>query len=638
MATVRELASLPTDLGQIVVNLENFIILTQHMKVIMYLSSIVLLCWLTGHYYNRSARERVVPAGAGSWAQSAGGALGAVPDSSAASDRANSADSSRSQPPSRIISRAGSIDVRSTSAASGEQKQVNEPVLNKTFSNNTANPSTVARSEFVDGKTNNATTTTTASSKQQQLGADRDATRARRAIRAARVFSKVDEERDNNLKTIAWRNSKQQQEPPLGSSKVSSVQVAQSEAINYNQSNELATTVNSNSNNNSISISGPEKGMLVKVNGENGDTEAANSFRKNWFMKVCSNFVRMLSGIRGTISEAGQLDISDNDYRDKQLELLAGKIDNWYNSNESRAIKEENNNSEESGCGVELEAAQQLAATNERGLKSSSNNTEQSNLRLADKSEKTQVDTEQRKVEGSKPELGEQEEEVAVEKRNFRRGTARRSGGEASEQFDALAQLRDTEKSLAINNNSNNAQNAASSEVQKRVSSEKAIESKGTTMKVAESSEGQSKVTSLAASKKEFAGDSSTSELEAEKQAESAKESGPTSREQPEAQQVQPGKAAKEEELDGDGDGDAEEEEEELEVDSKAASRDSNEPTNAQTNHISRRDSVQSNQTIINKSDTSGDESVEASSLVSLKQNKEDKAAAFEQMEMAMAQ
>lgn len=54
-------------------------------------------------------------------------------------------------------------------------------------------------------------------------------------------------------------------------------------------------------------------------------------YKRNWFLKVYTDVVKVLADIKKSISTASQLDISEtNDIHDKQLEMLAGRIDNWY--------------------------------------------------------------------------------------------------------------------------------------------------------------------------------------------------------------------------------------------------------------------------------------------------------------------
>lgn len=223
---VREIVSIPPPLAQIIFNLESFLALSNHLKVVMYLSCLVLLIWLVGHQYKSMSRDRVRPIAA---ACSTSSQLALTEtDREAHDSTANSINSNRSQPPSP----------RGSSGTS-----------------------TVGQLALTD-------------SAGQQTG--------------ARMFSKLDEE----------LRSRQ-------------------------QANAL-----------------PDSALTMKVDrlaSDDGNEQAGvdRSAHKSWLVKVCSNLVRLLAGLRSSINEAGQLDVSENSYQDKQLEMLAGKIDNWYNKSAS---------------------------------------------------------------------------------------------------------------------------------------------------------------------------------------------------------------------------------------------------------------------------------------------------------------
>lgn len=272
----------------------------------MYLTAIVLLCWLTGHYYTKSGilagGPRVTPSGinggdgdqtsrqSGKVADrldSSGGGAGsrekrlsrvALPASGAASDRANSADSNRSQPPSRVSH--GSLD-----AVSNNDELLNGDALGS--NRPTTNNEELDEPELLAGP------------------------RARAAQSQHRIFSKVDEEA--NLRSESWRAKRQ----------------AKFEA---RKQTGAANGRPDGSSSAASSSSASKSGRADTSDARGGEAETKPSGKRNWFMKVCSNFVRMLNGIRSSINDAGQLDVSENDYQDKQLEMLAGKIDSWYQS------------------------------------------------------------------------------------------------------------------------------------------------------------------------------------------------------------------------------------------------------------------------------------------------------------------
>jgi len=365
--TVRETVSIPPKLAQIIVNLESFLALTYHIKVIMYLSAIVLLWWLTGHYYCKTSKqgERVGPAGGpGPGADRAGGLAGglskraeqaadpqqdrqsgggvpgerataAPPDAdrsegapgdqlgqlasagrqvapqtvhdTASSERANSADSNRSLPPSRQASHLGSIDAGTNLSVASDERSVQTTAPPMSPPAEPAGPS--ARGD-VDGDDKallegppppleggqralpgaDGAPLPTGASWTEQGGAGGAVGRPARPF-GARIFSKVDDE------LMASQSGRAEGAPEVG---------------------------------------GPMGGAGGELAAAAGDKEgrvgqtAGGRKRRGWFVNVCSNFVRLLSGLRTTISEAGKLDLGENDYQDKQLEMLAGKIDNWY--------------------------------------------------------------------------------------------------------------------------------------------------------------------------------------------------------------------------------------------------------------------------------------------------------------------
>lgn len=788
---IREMAEIPPELGQLVVNLENFLALTQHMKVIMYLSSIVLLFWLTGHYYNRSSHDRVVPS-AGSWHNSAN-AFGQTNDSIAASERANSADSNRSQPPSRVISQAGSIDINEDRVASAtsttNQKVTLESKRNQVSSfksmSNQQKASYNNRDNLGENDGNatmmssNNETTKSINGPQQQNFDNDQSTRIGR-LRGARFFSKVDEELENSKKKSGTESAKSK--PKLKDQN----QLAQSDSINYPfKGSNLNTNDETNSNESDIvnGITGKETDNMDQLK-ENCTKQKQTN--KSWIMKVCYNVARILSGIRGTISEASQLDIRDNDYHDKQLEMLAGKIDNWYNSSANTAlttadaaaaaveleaaaatkiaeklerradsdgsgsgennltatattttqldVHDQNTNDSGSKCGLKTDTQAKLAVDSgklgDQANKSSSsinsnkaqvNNSESSKkigskskelfkegedkptggevVVLDDKTMEIEVKSEKDiKVEGEdkekkdkekdenneekgedlKLEQGEgveikeaaksqekdekeidgdsdkEEEEVEEgsekETPQSQAGSIRRertikkkTGGEKAKEFEPIngndstpVELIDKESvadsELNLTNSSGTQTQLEKTEFAKTNSKPPLEQPEEFVPRVTESSSQTDLLPATMANGAEsntlqatIAQNLTSSRVDGEKIDDRGGGGGERGRGR---------KGVEEKEASIEKDGEDEGVEEEDESSNRNGTRNG---TCVETNHNNRPDSVQSNRRIVNKSDTSGDESVEAASLVSAKQNKEDKAAAFEQIEMAMA-
>lgn len=373
----REFAVIPPKLGQIVANLESFLALTYHIKVVMYLSGVVLLCWLTCLYYSRSGSsglrsDRVVPGdslagserdnGPGgdgssdglngnghapsSGAETEGGGqlerdmvkanggqvtgggeegerkrVAALPIDSL-SERANSADSNKSQPPSRASrsSVGDGTEDSGGSAGSGKswQKVREEPATQRdaSYSPATAN-----------GKLANDDNGPPLAS--QLMATSVAAGPPPTAQRKSKIFSKLDDE-------LLMRNKRNQ--VGGGGAASGSFACTERESIAKQTGETNATTPSADLDTN-------RRSDLQEANGEQEQgeegtlTRQMKANRRNWFVKGWSNFVRMLSGLRSTISEVGQLDVAENsdDYQDKRLEMLAGKIDSLYNNNTTAA-------------------------------------------------------------------------------------------------------------------------------------------------------------------------------------------------------------------------------------------------------------------------------------------------------------
>lgn len=377
---IRDTVTIPPRLSQIIVNLESFLALTYHIKVIMYLSAIILFCWLTGFYYCRTSQtDRVVPTRQSQSGSGAGGARGSPSaalangrvapsrgqpaegqDASgrqssgaslaggqadqrnattkqqgdtASSERANSADSSRSQPPSRRASQVGSLDVgddnlaaagaRQPTAGGWEQncpQQQREGAVAAEMRTDDVEPAPeVGAHQLAHSKRSaggrlhparQATGAPGAGEDDDEPGKYHGPTESNgQTIGAgARIFSKVDEE----LRRLASGGN---QEKAGANGAHTAMPPPDGHQTELAHADGLAPSATSAQND-------------IARTQRTGTTK--KKARKNWFMNVYSNFVRMLNDLRSTISDASQLDISENDYQDKQLEMLAGKIDNWY--------------------------------------------------------------------------------------------------------------------------------------------------------------------------------------------------------------------------------------------------------------------------------------------------------------------
>lgn len=361
---VREMGSIPPKLARIIINLESFIALSHHIKVIMYLSAIVLLCYLTTHYYGRSARDRIQPTsgggggggGAGRGSQSnfaAGdnqdrgqttnldqrgnnngvavglsGAASAVMGASGVANQVAQSDrqiirQQRNDGDDQVAQLRRKQQEELQQQLKRKQASVNSTErANSADSNRSLPPSRVSRGSLdvdelasVGGK---------ATANEQLSGEPRPEELARKLNDRARVFSKVDELRQP---VAVLSSAAAELESPL--------------------EDEAKTT-----------------GLATRTN-------------KNWFIKVCSNFVRILSGLRSSINDASQLQVQDNndDYQDKQLEMLAGKIDNWYSS-QTGDFSPSQSPAELGPAGSEKASAKAQAP---RKLQASSNNNSEAN-------------------------------------------------------------------------------------------------------------------------------------------------------------------------------------------------------------------------------------------------------------------
>lgn len=745
LVMIREMASIPVDLGQMVVNLENFLVLSQHMKVIMYLSSVVLLFWLTGHYYNRSAHDRVVPSN-GTWRHSTN-APGLTNGGLASSDRANSADSSRSQPPSRIISQAGSTDINeercppsttsvstnqvtSDSLVSQKQKEKvlsskrmlsnQQKALHQQSSKNLGNNNNSSDGGGGNGDDNNTTvlndntqivTTRTiidgksGQQKQQNLSDHNQDVRSSKSLERSRFFSKVDQEFDLKRQRTSGCGRNQTHKQSDG---------FVNQALELSSNEREASLGNDNSNNNNNNNNDRNRDNKPIGESSNGNKsqfvkQTDTQIRKNWFMKVYFNLARILSDIRGTISEASQLDIKDNDYRDKQIEILAGKIDNWYNSgsNTAEASTPEKDNLVVHGNTSGYEGSVNTVHdqnTNDLGLKSSSaveieqydgkivdydscklgvqankaqvNNSEVGSNKISASESKELFkieESEVTKVVGSDEMLKREdrnnktevnvdadvkEEKQEASENNVKKGEEQQGQGEKGDEKG-----RDSQTGSIRRRRTNKKKTFASQEKgpEGGYKSSNGYISTATTPSelagnesVANSSSKPNLINANARSDEKIDDGKIDSDLPRDqfdalkvlpnlKQADLSNAGAvPKSdnqvnlaqnqqaistvhdREDVEELETEVGKGAENDD-----------EEEEEESSKRFGTRDG--ACIETSHHVNRNDSAQSNQRITNKSDTSGDESYERASLISAKQNKEDKAAAFEQIEMAMA-
>lgn len=392
----------------------------------MYLSSVVLLCWLTGYYYCRTSQsDRVVPvrqvrsgsrsnggrggssisaANTGSPDTSqAGGATGNLSSSvngtdggdvkrasrqlvdgqlaanghpvsnglieqvetnekalgekigqqqqrqqqnqpAASSGRANSASSNRSQSgaPAGSPNVAGQGD-ETTSGAGGLKSRpnmnrqdatsvtatdsvVDRQVMSESGGVISKQPARMKREASI-GQVNSGTSMPASDRRGSKLNAAEgvEAPPGGRPIGAgvARIFSKVDEE----LHRLTGNLKQHTVSEPNGATRIeldSSAAPAGLQSENQFPSGEFNETLTDGEHHEQQQQELDDQRMAARKRS-----------RKNWFMNVYSNFVRMLNGLRTTISDAGQLDVAENDYQDKQLEMLAGKIDNWYNGHPS---------------------------------------------------------------------------------------------------------------------------------------------------------------------------------------------------------------------------------------------------------------------------------------------------------------
>lgn len=221
LVTVREIVNIPPTLSQIVYNLESFLVLSNHIKVIMYLSSLVLLVWLVSHQYKTMSRDRIRPM-------------------------------------------AGASSVSSQLPLAGTECAAELPEIELAYSGQSEPASRPIMLE----------------------------------VEAA-------------VEARAGTESSEQQTGVQGSAKKSD------------------TSQSSSPNANSPVVTNEPAKEEAEQAGPDG------SSHKSWLVKVCSNLVRLLTGLRSSLNEAGQLGVSENSYQDKQLEMLAGKIDNWYNKSAS---------------------------------------------------------------------------------------------------------------------------------------------------------------------------------------------------------------------------------------------------------------------------------------------------------------
>lgn len=295
---MRETGVIPPKLAKIIINLESFIALSHHIKVVMYLSAIVLLCYLTSYYYGRSMHDKVQPAAANRLSSGGPGSGGASANQQTLAAGALAAGLNASNLAGRPIGGANDYGADSNNkiaradigSSSTQAASLNlSDRANSADSNRSLPPSRMSRSSLeLDDNSGQEPGPKSKESGFEEEGAP---TKELGGLDSTRIFSKVDE---------LIENGKRQKEK--------------------------------------VSANGSVKQQTVSGGGGN-DVESrklsvSERLNRNWFMKVCSNFVKMLNDLRSTINDAGQLNVNDkaNDFQDKQLEMLAGKIDNWYSN------------------------------------------------------------------------------------------------------------------------------------------------------------------------------------------------------------------------------------------------------------------------------------------------------------------
>lgn len=272
---VRERGELPPQLVRYLSSLESFIDLTGHIRIVMYLSALTMLVWLTSSHYSTHTRERLA---------------GPQPQA----DRKPSG--------AQLANGSAVLPVSVGSALANEQ------------------PKRAPRS--------------VASGEQQHP-------------RRARIFSKVDEEIERQM---------------LKKGAVIRAQVLTARGENAN----AATDANEQSADSEQAEAAAAEAEGASASAEVGKTGAGvqrESRRKNWLAQVVASMIRAIGGIRSSLNEAGTLDDTVNDYQDKRLEELAGKIDNWMAGRHADENSPEETSGEQQAATVAANSRAELRAS-----------------------------------------------------------------------------------------------------------------------------------------------------------------------------------------------------------------------------------------------------------------------------------
>lgn len=316
----RDIFRVPEKFTAPLIQLEAFLNVARHLKVAMYVSAIFLLGLLSSVHYQRTAGDRIGP----SSQENDNQRLGTDGANSVLHTRFGKTTNEDEQDP-RNVSTYPRLDKFIVPVDIGNlSAQADQQVTSK--SGRKSSEASFEPQQPLRG-TNQVIDGVATSESKSAAGYQKQAT----------IFSKVDEDLE-----LSMKSSQQKNNPKLATSKGQLRLETSDEAIGRNLNDAKMHDVNrddriesageSNSGNNDDNIDDTTNTMNTSAHGRIG---SSSKLHRNWFIRVYADVVRVLSDFRRSITNASQLDIRENDFHDRQLEMLAGKIDNWYGASSS---------------------------------------------------------------------------------------------------------------------------------------------------------------------------------------------------------------------------------------------------------------------------------------------------------------
>lgn len=285
----RDIVQVPEKFTKPLVHLESFLHMAQHLKVAMYVSALFLLGLLSGVYYQRTVGDPVGPS--------------SVHSHDANQRRSISAGWQNRSSRSNGTGKEGESDYADKFIVPVDIGNLSPPIEEQL-----SNRKEQALANWAPNQGN--------------LASEAKSTTANQSW----VFSKAQEQRMLADKSVHRAKNSKPTRDTNNSDRLNSTD--NSQRVETSGSVEIEADYNRAENGEAE----PQK--IGDLEARPSEIEASSYQRsarsRNWFVRVYTDVVRVLNDIKKSITIASQLDIQENDFHDKQLEMLAGKIDNWY--------------------------------------------------------------------------------------------------------------------------------------------------------------------------------------------------------------------------------------------------------------------------------------------------------------------